>query len=109
MAVRGLATVGTIAAFINYTRQFGRPLNQIANLYNSIQGAVAGAERVFEVIDQVPELTDAADAQPLAHVNGEVVFIDVSFAYENDTPVLQHVDLHAEGRTDECRRCVESG
>jgi ATP-binding cassette subfamily B multidrug efflux pump len=96
MAVRGLATVGTIATFINYTRQFGRPLNEIANLYNAIQAAVAGAERVFEIIDQVPELIDAADACPLAQVKGDVVFCDVSFAYEKDAPVLKQVSLHAE-------------
>jgi ATP-binding cassette subfamily B multidrug efflux pump len=95
MAVRGLATVGTIAAFIDYARQFGRPLNEIANLYNAIQGAVAGAERVFETIDEVPELTDAADAQPLIRVAGSVRFDDVSFAYEKETPVLKHISLQA--------------
>jgi ATP-binding cassette subfamily B multidrug efflux pump len=95
MAVRGLATVGTIAAFIDYARQFGRPLNEIANLYNTIQGAVAGAERVFEIIDQVPELSDDPHAQPLARVRGDVVFDNVSFAYEQGTPVLKHVSLHA--------------
>ena len=57
---------------------------------------MAGAERVFEVIDRVPELTDAPNAQPLLHVEGDVVLDDVSFAYEKDTPVLEHVDLHAE-------------
>ncbi len=96
MAAQGLATVGTIAAFIDYARQFGRPLNQIANLYNAIQGAVAGAERVFEIIDQVPELVDARDALPLVQVKGNVVFDDVSFAYERETPVLKRVSLHAE-------------
>ena len=53
MAVQGLATVGTIASFVSFSRQFGRPLNEIANLYNAIQAAVAGAERVFEVLDEV--------------------------------------------------------
>jgi ATP-binding cassette subfamily B multidrug efflux pump len=96
MAVQGLATVGTIASFINYARQFARPLNQIANLYNSIQSAIAGAERVFEVIDEVPELQDAPDARPLARVRGDVVFDDVCFGYEKDVPVLKHVSLHAE-------------
>jgi ATP-binding cassette subfamily B multidrug efflux pump len=95
MAVRGLATVGTIAAFVDYARQFGRPLNEIANLYNAIQGAVAGAERVFEIIDQVPELSDDPHAQPLARVRGDVAFDDVSFAYDQGTPVLKHVSLHA--------------
>jgi ATP-binding cassette subfamily B multidrug efflux pump len=100
MALRGLATVGTIASFINYARQFGRPLNQIAQLYAQIQGAVAGAERVFEILDEVPELADAPDARPLEQVAGEVVFEDVCFGYEPGVPVLKQVAFHAEpGRT----------
>jgi ATP-binding cassette subfamily B protein len=94
MAVQGLATVGTIASFVNYTRQFGRPLNDIANLYNAIQAAVAGAERVFEVIDEGQEV-DAPGAQPLGEIRGDVVFDDVSFSYEPGVPVLKHVSLHA--------------
>ena len=102
MAVQGMATVGTIASFISYTRQFGRPLNEIANLYNLIQAAVAGAERVFEVIDEPAEVDapqavagehDAAAALP--GIRGDVVFDDVSFAYEPGVPVLQNVSLHA--------------
>jgi ATP-binding cassette subfamily B multidrug efflux pump len=96
MAVQGLATVGTIASFVNYARQFSRPLNQIAALYNLIQSAIAGAERVFEVIDQVPELQDAPDARPLAQVEGEVIFDDVCFGYDTDVPVLKQVSLHAQ-------------
>jgi ATP-binding cassette subfamily B protein len=94
MAVGGLATVGTIASFINYTRQFGQPLNNIANLYNTIQAAVAGAERVFEIVDEEPEI-DAPNAHPLDTIAGDVVFEDVSFSYEPDIPVLKHVSLHA--------------
>jgi ATP-binding cassette subfamily B protein len=86
--------VGTIASFVNYARQFARPLNEISNLYSAIQSAIAGAERVFEVIDQPPEL-DAPDAQPLTHVLGDVVFDDVSFGYEAGVPVLKRVSLHA--------------
>ena len=96
MAVQGMATVGIIASFINYTRQFGRPLNEIAHLYNSIQSAVAGAERVFETIDEKPELADAANAQPLTQITGQVSFDDVSFGYEVNVPVLKRVDLCAE-------------
>jgi len=96
MALRGLATVGTIASFINYARQFGRPLNQIAQLYAQIQGAIAGAERVFEILDEVPELTDARDAWPLEQVAGHVLFEDVCFGYEPDVPVLKQVDFYAE-------------
>ncbi|MBN1640771.1 MAG: ABC transporter ATP-binding protein [Anaerolineae bacterium] len=96
MAVRGLATVGTIASFVNYARRFARPLNQIASLYNSIQSAIAGAERVFETIDEIPEVADAPDAHALDEVHGDVVFEDVCFGYEQDLPVLKHVSLHAE-------------
>jgi ATP-binding cassette subfamily B multidrug efflux pump len=95
MAVQGLATVGNIASFVNYSRQFARPLNQIANLYNSIQSAIAGAERVFEIIDQTPELQDAPDARPLTQIQGDVIFDDVCFGYEESVPVLKHVSLHA--------------
>ncbi|MDY7078384.1 MAG: ABC transporter ATP-binding protein [Chloroflexota bacterium] len=96
MALQGLATVGTVASFINYTRQFSRPLNQISQLYAQIQGAIAGAERVFEILDEVPELTDAPDALSLEHVAGDVVFEDVCFGYKPDVPVLKQVSFRAE-------------
>ncbi|MEO7912070.1 MAG: ABC transporter ATP-binding protein, partial [Roseiflexaceae bacterium] len=81
MAVQGIATIGTIASFITFSRQFGRPLNELATLYGAIQSAIAGAERVFAVIDEQPEV-DAPDAQPLAQIRGAVVFDDVSFSYD---------------------------
>ncbi len=95
MAVQGMATVGTIAAFINYARQFSMPLNQIAQLYNTIQSAIAGAERVFAILDETPELIDAPDAIPLTDIRGDVVFTDVDFGYNPETPVLKRVSLHA--------------
>ncbi len=96
MALHGLVTVGTIASFLSYTRQFGHPLNQIANLYNAIQSALAGAERVFEILDEVPEVTDVSDAKPLYDIQGEVVFDEVCFGYTPDVPVLKQVSLHAQ-------------
>jgi ATP-binding cassette subfamily B protein len=95
MAVTGQATVGTIASFISYARQFGMPLNQIATLYASIQSAIAGAERVFEIIDTSPEIVDAPEAQPLVNVRGDVVFENVCFGYDKAVPVLKNVSLHA--------------
>ncbi len=56
MVLNGMTTVGVIAAFINYSRQFSRPLSQFATLMNTIQAAVAGGERVFEIMDEVPEI-----------------------------------------------------
>jgi ATP-binding cassette subfamily B protein len=93
LVVNGTATVGTIAAFVNYTRQLGRPINEIAMLYNQLQSAIAGAERVFEVLDEQPEV-DAPDARPV-DLKGDVVFDNVSFSYDGVTPVLKHVDAHA--------------
>lgn len=95
MAVQGDVTIGVIAAFISYVRQFGRPLGQVANLYNSIQSALAGAERVFETIDEFPEVPDSPDAVALEQIRGDVVFDQVCFGYEKDVPVLKEVGLHA--------------
>jgi ATP-binding cassette subfamily B multidrug efflux pump len=96
LAVQGLATVGTIAAFVSYARQFSRPLNQIAQLFNTIQSALAGAERVFEILDEAPEVPDAPDARTLDHFTGDVALSNVCFAYEPGEPVLKHVSLRAE-------------
>jgi len=96
MAIQGLATVGTIAAFVNYARQFGRPLNQLANLYNVIQSALAGAERVFEILDETPEMTDSSEGLPLDKIAGDVVFDTVRFGYTKDVPVLKDVSLHVQ-------------
>jgi ATP-binding cassette subfamily B multidrug efflux pump len=96
LAVKGLATVGTIAAFVSYARQFTRPINQIAQLFNAIQSALAGAERVFEVLDEAPELADAPDAKTLEDFTGDVALQDVCFAYEPDVSVLKHISLRAE-------------
>ncbi len=95
LAVAGMATVGEIATFVNYARSFARPLNQIAQLFNTIQSALAGAERVFEILDEEPE-QDAPDALPLEQIKGRVTFEDVSFGYEAGGPVLKHVNLYAE-------------
>jgi ATP-binding cassette subfamily B multidrug efflux pump len=95
LVLNGLATVGTIATFISYSRQFAQPLRQMADLYNSIQSALAGSERVFEIIDKEPELKDASDAVPLENIKGEVIFNHVDFRYVTGVPVLKDVSLHA--------------
>jgi ATP-binding cassette subfamily B multidrug efflux pump len=95
LAIRGLATVGTIATFITYSRRFAHPLRQLADLYNSIQAALAGAERVFAIIDEEPELRDAPDAPVLEDIVGEVIFDDVDFSYIPGTQVLNDVSLNA--------------
>jgi ATP-binding cassette subfamily B multidrug efflux pump len=96
MAVEGVATVGIIASFLTYAQQLRRPINEVSSLFSTIQSALAGAERVFAVLDEVPELDNAPDAQPLKTVTGKVVFDDVSFGYVPDVPVLKHVSLEAQ-------------
>jgi len=96
MTLRGMATVGIIATFITYSRRFADPLRHFANLYNSIQSALAGAERIFEIVDTEPELVDAADALAVDDFEGDVEFRDVDFEYEKSVPVLKDISLRAE-------------
>ena len=95
LVIQGSASVGTIASFMAYSRQLGRPLNDIANLYNQIQAAIAGAERVFEIIDFTPEV-DAPDASGIEIV-GDVVFDRVTFSYGKgqERPTLSDISFHA--------------
>ena len=95
LAVRGLATVGDIVTFITYSRRFANPLRHLADVYNSLQSGLAGAERVFQVIDEQPDLQDAPGAQPLQAIVGEVEFDHVDFGYVPDVPVLKDITLHA--------------
>lgn len=87
--------VGGLAAFLQYSRQFGRPINELAGLYNSIQAAMAGAERIFQVIDEAPEQKDAPDAMTLNEVKGDLEMKDVYFGYKQDKLILKGVSLHA--------------
>jgi ATP-binding cassette subfamily B protein len=87
-------TVGLIATFVGYSRQFGRPLNEIANTWNGLQAAIAGAERVFEILDEDPEPADRPDALALDRPQGRVVFDRIQFGYREGRPVLR--DFHLE-------------
>ncbi len=95
MAIRGMVSIGTIAAFITYSRRFAEPLRQLGDLYNQVQGALAGAERVFEILDTPPDQTDAPGARELTRVQGDVAFENVTFAYVPGVPVLKGVSIHA--------------
>jgi len=90
-----LVSVGIIISFTIYVRRFYQPIRLIANIYASLQAAVAGAERIFELLDTQPQITDAPDAVDLPPIRGRVEFERVSFAYEEE-PVLQDICLTAE-------------
>jgi ATP-binding cassette subfamily B multidrug efflux pump len=95
LAVKNLITVGVIASFLGYSKQFTRPLNDVANLFNTLQTAIAGAERIFEVLDTEAETPDQPDAVVLARPRGEIEFQNVSFAYRPGVPVLKNVSFSA--------------
>lgn len=90
-ALKGLISIGTISAFIIYAKQFSRPINEIAMLYGSLQTALAGAERVFELIDQPDE--DDGGKRTLDNIKGEVSFKNVDFSYLPDKQVLYDFSL----------------
>lgn len=87
--------VGGLAAFLQYSRQFGRPINELASLYNNIQAAIAGAERIFEVIDEASEPEDNPDAITLTNIKGNVTMRDVYFGYKPDKLILKGVSIEA--------------
>ncbi len=93
MAIKGRLTVGEISSFLLYSRQFSRPFVEIANIYNNFQTAVAGAERIIEILDEACEPEDAAGARSAAGVRGAVSFCDVTFGYRPDKPILRHINL----------------
>ena len=87
--------VGGLAAFLQYSRQFGRPINELASLYNNIQAAIAGAERIFEIIDENPESEDKPNAISLTNIKGDVTMKDVYFGYKPEKLILKGVSLDA--------------
>lgn len=93
LAAQNLVTVGIIASFLSYSRQFARPLNDIANIFNTLQSAVAGAERVFEILDVKEEPEDLPDAAVLQKPEGDVEFENVSFGYRKDLTILKDIDF----------------
>ncbi len=93
LALQGIVSVGVLATFVVYIMNFFRPMRGIAMVYNQLQSALAGAERIFAVLDAPPTVTDAADAQPLRDIRGAVSFDRVSFAYEPGKLVLEDISL----------------
>lgn len=90
-----VGSIGMIQSFLQYSRQFQRPINELASLVTVVQSALAGAERVFEIIDTEPEPADATDAVSLQKVEGHVEFDDVSFGYTPEKKVLKDVTFDA--------------
>ncbi|SDJ33997.1 ABC transporter ATP-binding protein [Salimicrobium halophilum] len=94
LALNGYVTVGIIVTFTTYSRQFTRPLNDLANQFNMILSAVAGAERVFNIIDEKEERVDETEASLVKDVRGDVSFENVHFYYDEEEKALENVTFH---------------
>jgi len=92
----GTMSLGDVQAFIQYSRQFTQPITQVAAMMNLLQSGVASAERVFELLDAPEQSEEPVGAARPAKVSGRVVFEDVSFRYDSDTPLIEHLNLVAE-------------
>ncbi len=93
LVLDGRVTLGVLISFLEYIRRFFFPLQEISQQWNVLQGALAGAERTFELLDQQPDLEDAPGAVELSAVEGEVEFDGVTFGYDPDEPVLRDVSF----------------
>ncbi|MCM3733121.1 ABC transporter ATP-binding protein/permease [Fictibacillus nanhaiensis] len=100
LALNGKVSIGVIVIFVEYSRQFTRPLNDLANQFNTLLSAVAGAERVFEILDESKEERDEEEAIELSAVKGKVEFRDVAFSYEGDDQTVAGLNFSVkEGET----------
>ncbi len=89
-------TFGLVVTFLAYVQRFNQPIQQIAVLWTNIQNAIAGAERIFGLLDEVPAVHDRPGAPDLAQIAGKVEFSHVSYQYEDGVPVLSDVSFTAE-------------
>ena len=93
--VLGKLAIGNLTVFVNYSRQFSRPINEISMQVNTIFSALAGAERVFTVMDAPAEEADMPDAVEMDDVKGEVTMEHVTFGYNPDKTILKDINLYA--------------
>ena len=90
-ALKGWITIGVIVVFVEFSRQFTRPLNDLANQFNTMLSAIAGAERVFEILDLAEEAHDEKDKRELTNVRGDVSFRNISFSYNSEGSTVSNV------------------
>lgn len=99
MAAKGLIPLSVVSSFVLYSRQLSRPFSDIANIYNTFQTAVAGAERIFVIFDEESEPADEADAKECVAFEGNITFQDVSFGYDEEHLVLDGLNLDVKAGT----------
>jgi ATP-binding cassette subfamily B multidrug efflux pump len=89
-------SLGLIIVYLGYVQRFNMPIQQISVLWTNLQNAIAGAERIFQLIDEAPEIVEAPNAKPMPAIQGKVVFDHVWAEYTPGEPVLKDVNLSAE-------------
>ncbi|MBZ0305813.1 MAG: ABC transporter ATP-binding protein/permease, partial [Anaerolineae bacterium] len=89
-------SLGIVVAFLQYVQRFNQPITQIALMWTNLQSAVAGGERIFNLLDEQPDLVDKPNAQPMPPIRGKVEFMDVVAGYEDGQPVLKGINFTAE-------------
>ena len=94
--VEGALTIGALVAFIQYSERFWRPISDLSEKFNILQGAMASSERIFMLLDTPPEVTAPPVPQPLGRVQGRVAFENVTFAYDAVHPVVKDVSFAVE-------------
>lgn len=100
MTVKGNITVGILSCFLSYANQYTKPFNEISSVVTELQNAIACAARVFELIEETPELPDKADATELENVKGSVEINNLYFSYNPDRELLKNVNINVEpGKT----------
>jgi ABC-type multidrug transport system fused ATPase/permease subunit len=87
-------SIGVLASFVFYLQSFFDPIQSLSQLYTTYQAGMAALDKIFELLDEEPDLGDKPDAFELPRVRGEIEFADVSFSYDGETPALCEVDLH---------------
>lgn len=89
-------SLGLVITFLQYVQRFNQPIQQIALMWTNLQSAIAGGERIFNLLDENPDIVDKPNAKPMPQIQGRVEFINVHAGYETDQPVLQGIDFVAE-------------
>lgn len=91
--IRGFISVGQLSSFLSYANQYTKPFNEISGVVTELQNALASASRVFELIEESPQIPDAENAKELTTVSGELTLEDVSFSYRPEITLIEHLNL----------------
>ena len=92
----GRITVGVLSCFLSYANQYTKPFNEISGVFTEFQNALACAARIFELIEETPQVEEPADARVLTHADGRVELTDVAFSYDPDRKLIEDLNLHVE-------------